>query len=154
MEAQQTPINDLSPVATEPSQETIFSDVLDTTPYEKNLRTARIYLYVVAAIQVGVGIYQYANAADPELGFWLGGVTAGLGILFLLFAIWSYKKPAAAFMTALIVFIVAHVATMVADPSYIYKGIILKVLVVIALIKGFRDAKEVEKLRESAGLIG
>lgn len=152
MEAQQMPNQDSSILATQPSQETIFSDVLDTTPYEKNLKTARIYLYIVAALQIGVGAYQYSKAADPELGFWLGGIPAALGVLFLLFAIWSYKKPAIAFMTALIVFVVAHIATMVADPSYIYKGIILKVLVVMALVKGFKDAKEVEKLRESAGV--
>jgi hypothetical protein len=152
MEVQHTPNQSPHSQAPTTSQETIFSDVLDTTRYQKALKTARVYLYIIAAFQVGVGIYQYSQAADPELGLWAGGVTAGLGVLFLVFAIWSYKKPAAAFMTALIVFVVAHVVTMIADPSYIYKGIILKVLVVIALVKGYKDAREVEKLNESVGL--
>ena len=138
------------PSATESSQETIFTDIVDTKPYEKSLRNARIYLYIVAALQIGIGIYQYANT-DPEYALLVGGIPIGLGILFLGFAFWSYKKPVAAFMTALITFVAAHVLTMIDDPSSIYRGIILKVLVVVALVKAFKDAKEYEKLRESIG---
>lgn len=149
METGQATNQDLDPQAVQASQESIFSDLLDTTPYQKALKTARVYLYIIAAIQAGMGVYQYTQATDSEQGLWTGGITASLGVLFLLFAIWSYRKPAAAFMTALVVFVVAHVATMIADPSYIYKGIILKVLVVVALVKGYKDAREVEKLNES-----
>src|SRR5690242_8796375 len=132
------------PSATSSPQEHIFNDVIDTSPYEKNLKTARVYLYIVAALQVGVGIYQYANADDPELAWLLGGIPGGLGILFLLFAIWSYKQPKAAFISALIVFVIAHGASMYFDPSTIYKGIILKILVIVALVKGINDARQVE----------
>jgi hypothetical protein len=148
MEAQSRQNN--IPAANEPSQETIFADIVDTKPYEKSLRNARIYLYIVAALQVGVGIYQYANS-DPEYALLIGGIPIGLGILFLAFAFWSYKKPVAAFMTALITFVVVHVLTMIDDPSAIFRGIILKVLVVVALIKAYKDAVEYEKLRESIG---
>ncbi|HEY0042868.1 MAG TPA: hypothetical protein VGB71_19475 [Flavisolibacter sp.] len=148
MEAQSRQNN--IPAANEPSQETIFADIVDTKPYEKSLRNARIYLYIVAALQVGVGIYQYANS-DPEYALLIGGIPIGLGILFLVFAFWSYKKPVAAFMTALITFVVVHVLTMIDDPSAIFRGIILKVLVVVALIKAYKDAVEYEKLRESIG---
>ena len=148
MEAQSRQNN--IPAANEPSQETIFADIVDTKPYEKSLRNARIYLYIVAALQVGVGIYQYANS-DPEYALLIEGIPIGLGILFLVFAFWSYKKPVAAFMTALITFVVVHVLTMIDDPSAIFRGIILKVLVVVALIKAYKDAVEYEKLRESIG---
>ena len=139
------------PAATDTSQETIFSDIVDTTPYEKNLKKARIYLYIIAALQIGVGIYQYSTADDPELALILGGIPAAIGVLFLGFAIWSYKQPVIAFMTALITFVVVHLATMILDPTAIYKGIILKILVIVALVKGFKDAREVQKLRESVG---
>jgi len=139
------------PSATDNSQSTIFSDIVDTTPYEKNLKTARIYLYIIAALQIGVGIYQYATANEPELALILGAIPAGIGVLFLGFAIWSYKQPVIAFMTALITFVVVHAATMILDPTAIYKGIILKILVIVALVKGFKDAREVQKLRESIG---
>jgi hypothetical protein len=150
MDTQPAPNNGI-PAATSTTQETIFSDVVDTTPYEKNLKTARIYLYILTALQIGVGIYQYTTTEDRELALIMGGIPAGIGILFLLFAIWSYTKPAIAFMTALVTFIVAHGITMFFDTSSIYKGIILKILVIVALIKGFNDARQVEKLRESVG---
>ncbi len=51
-------------------------------------------------------------------------------------------------MTALITFVVSHIATMILDDTAIYKGIILKILVIVALVKGFKDARQVEKLRD------
>ncbi len=137
------------PSATEPAQPTIFSDIVDTAPYEKSLRNARIYLYIIAALQFGIGIYEYASTEDKDLV--AGGIDAGIGVLFLLLALWSYKKPAIAFMTALIAFLVIHIGLSIIDPSHIYRGIILKILVVVALIKAFKDARQVEKLRESVG---
>ena len=144
---QPTPI----PAATEAAQPTIFSDIVDTAPYEKSLRNARIYLYIIAALQFGIGIYEYASTEDKNLALVAGGIDAGIGVLFLLLALWSYKKPAIAFMTALIAFLVIHIGLSIIDPSHIYRGIILKILVVVALIKAFKDARQVEKLRESVG---
>ena len=139
------------PSATSLSHETMFSDIVDIKPYEKNLKNARIWLYVIAAIQVVFGIVQYAITDDKEIGLIVAIVEAGIGVLFFLFALWSYKKPATAFMTALVTFVVIHVASAIIEPSQIYKGIILKVLVIVALVKGFNNAREVEKLKEATG---
>ena len=139
------------PSATFVSQETMFSDIVDIKPYEKSLKNARIWLYVIAAIQVVFGIVQYAITDDKEIGLVVAIVEAGIGVLFFLFALWSYKKPATAFMTALVTFVVIHVASAIIEPSQIYKGIILKVLVIVALVKGFNNAREVEKLKEATG---
>ncbi len=147
MDTKPNPETDL-PSSTTSSQESIFSDIVNTKPYEKGLRNARIYLYIIAVIQFGVGIYQYTTVSDQETALIIGGIPAAIGILFLGFAIWSYKKPAAAFMTALITFVVSHIATMILDDTAIYKGIILKILVIVALVKGFKDARQVEKLRD------
>ena len=139
------------PSATAPADETIFGEMLDTKRYEKSLKNARIYLYIIAALQVVVGIYQYSQATDTETAIFLGGIPIALGLLFLVYAFWSYKKPVVAFMTALVTFVAAHLITMIDDPTSIYKGIILKVLVVVALVKAYKDAREVEKLKESMG---
>ncbi|MDB5206812.1 MAG: hypothetical protein JWR72_1887 [Flavisolibacter sp.] len=147
----QPPSDSNIPSATGGANETIFGDLADTTKYEKGLKNARIYLYIIAALQVGVGIYEYVTTDDKNLALIAGGLDAGIGILFLLFAVWSYKKPAPAFITALITFLVIHIALSVLDPTHLYRGIILKILVVIALIKGFKDARQVEKIKASIG---
>ena len=139
------------PSATSMSQETMFSDIVDIKPYEKSLKNARIWLYVISAIQVVFGVVQYAIADDKEIGLVVAIVEAGIGVLFFLFALWSYKKPATAFMTALVTFVVIHIGSAIIEPTQIYKGIILKILVIVALVKGFNNAREVEKLKEATG---
>ena len=54
-------------------------------------------------------------------------------------------------MTALVTFVVIHVGSAIIEPTQIYKGIILKILVIVALVKGFNNAREVEKLKEATG---
>ena len=134
-------------------QDTIFNEVADMSGYDKNLKTARVYLYIVAALQIGVGIYQYITLKDysEQVALLAGGIAGGLGIVFIILAIWSYKMPSAAFLTALIVFVGAHIYTAIEDPSQIPRGIILKVLVIVALIKGFKDAREYEQMKRSLG---
>ncbi len=134
-------------------QDTIFNEVADMSGYDKNLKTARIYLYIVAAIQMIFGIYEYFTLReyDDQIALLTGGIDFGIGIVFIVLAVWSYKKPAAAFLTALILFVTIHVLSMISDPTMIYKGIILKVLVTIALIKGFKDARDYEQMKRSLG---
>src|SRR5947209_20515945 len=113
METEQQPTN--IPSATNTPPETIFSDMMDTKPYEKNLRTARIWLYVVAGIQAAIGVYEYASTSDKDLAVAAALIDGGIAVMFLLLAVWSYKKPAIAFMTALIAYIVIHVGMMILD---------------------------------------
>jgi hypothetical protein len=150
METQQPSGEAVSPVTIQ-SQETIFSDLADTRPYEKSLKTARIWLYVIAALQAGIGVYEYLSTPDPTVALFAGVIDAGIGVIFLVLALWSYKKPAASFITALITYVVIHIGMMFVDPSNIYKGLLMKILIVLALVKAYKDAREVEKLKESIG---
>ena len=42
-------------------EENIFSDFVDTRQYEKSLKNARIWLYVIAVIQAGIGVFEYTT---------------------------------------------------------------------------------------------
>lgn len=151
METQQPSSENLSSETAHP-QETIFHDFTDTKPYEKSLKTARIWLYVIATLQAGIGIYEYTSTEDPTVALVAGIIDAGIGVIFLLLALWSYKKPAAASITALITYIVIYIGMMFIDPSNIVKGVLIKILVVLALVKAYKDAREVERLKESVGV--
>lgn len=80
---------------------------------------------------------------------WFFGIDAGIGLGFLACAIWSYKKPATAFITALIFYILVHVCLSILDPTNIVKGIILKILVIVALYKAYKDARDNEELKRA-----
>lgn len=135
------------PAATETASETIFGDMMDTTAYQKHLKTARIWLYVIAALQVGMGIYEYSTIPDPQVGLIAALIDGGIGAVFLLFAFLSYKRPVASFIAALVTYVAVHVGMMFIDPTNIYKGIILKVIVVIALVRAINNARDIEKFR-------
>ena len=151
MEPQQ-PANETIPSATTQPETTLFSDLADTTYYQKSLKTARIWLYVIAAIQAGIGIYEYNSTPDPDVALIAAIIDGGIGVMFLLLALWSYKKPNLAFTTALVAYVVIHVGMMFVDPTNIFKGLILKIFIVVALVKAIKDAREVERLKESLGV--
>ncbi|RYZ54137.1 MAG: hypothetical protein EOO14_14620 [Chitinophagaceae bacterium] len=149
METKQHPTGEATP---SPSHEPLFSDLADTKPYEKSLRTARIWLYVLTALQIGLGIYEYSTL-DPSLALFALLIDAGIGILFFGLALWSYKKPAASFLTALIVYVVIYIGAGILEPANLYKGVLLKIFIVFALVKAYKDAREVEKWKESIGTV-
>jgi uncharacterized iron-regulated membrane protein len=60
--------------------------------------------------------------------------------------LWSRRSPFPAVIAALAVFVVVHVANAVVDPVTIVKGIILKVIAIIALVKGVRAGFAVRAL--------
>jgi hypothetical protein len=131
------------------SQETIFAGLADTTGYDRNLRRARIWLYVIAGIQLVMGIYEYSEMATTQLGIIAFCIDAGIGAIFLGLSLWSRKKPVTAFLTALIFYIAVMLIMVILDPSSIIKGIIIKVLFIIALIKAYQDARDNEAIRNS-----
>ena len=133
-------------------QDTIFNDVADISGYDKNLKTARIYLYIVAALHVGIGVYEYVTIEDNTLKLWAMAVDAGIGAIFFGLALWSYKQASLAFGIALVLYILLQIVIIYFDTSMIYKGIILKVLVIVALVKGFKDAREYEQIKRSLGI--
>jgi uncharacterized membrane protein len=132
-------------------QESIFKDVFDTEPYEKSLKTARIWLYVIAGIQLLMGIIEYNMVDDKQLAIIVLAVQAFIGLLFLILGLWSKSKPTAAFTIALVLYLVFIIGFSILDPANILRGVIVKVLVVIALIKANINARKYEEIMASVG---
>ena len=130
-------------------QETIFNDVLDTAPYEKSLKNARIWLYVVAAFQAGMGIFEFATIDDKTLAWIALIIDVVIGGVFLGLALWSRTKPYLSFVIALGLYVVFNVAFMALDSSNMLRGLLVKILVVIALVKAVRDAKKYEEIKSA-----
>lgn len=145
--------------AGEPAEETsvlqdnILLDAADMSGYDKNLKRARIWLYVVTAMQVLMGVFEYMkyDTETPEFRWFTFALDAAIGLIFLACALWSYKKPVAAFLTALVLYIIITGSLMILDPSNIARGIILKILVVIALVRAYKDARHIEEMKQLLG---
>ena len=145
-----TPIKETQIHAVDAS-ENIFSGMVDYSPLEKSMKNARIWLYVISGMQLILGSYDKATELDPVNGWLAFGIGAGIGMNFLGRALWSWKKPRLAFTLALILYVFFNISFMVLDPSNILKGILIKAIIVVALIKANKNARKYEEIRNSIG---
>jgi len=125
----------------------ILEDSIDTSAYEKNMRNARIWLYVIAGFQFLMGIYEYATIPIQEEGIIAFAIDGFIAVLFLVLALWSRKKPVVAFTVALILYVGIILLFSYFDTSNLYRGIIAKIFAIIALIKANRDARQYEQVK-------
>jgi hypothetical protein len=107
-----------------------------------SIRKATNSLYVVAGVFVVYAIVLYYVSPDTNSSLDLLLTNFALGIIFLLLGWWSTRKPVAALISGLSLFVALQVLNMIIDPTTIIKGIILKVFVIIYLIRGLQAALE------------
>jgi hypothetical protein len=130
-------------------QQDLFADVVDTEPYEKTMKNARVWLYVIAGFQAAMGIFEYNTAEDATIGMIACIIDVSIAILFTGLALYSKKNPVTAFTTALILYIVLIAGFIALDPSNATKGVVVKVLAIMALVKANNDARKYVALKQS-----
>lgn len=126
------------------SRKRLLSDAND------KIKGAKTAIYILAGIFFVFGVIAgLVNEDFPTLV-----VNLCLCILFLIFAAWSTKNPFGAILTAFMVYLTVQVVNAFVDPVTIVSGIIIKIFVIAAFIKGIRSAqegqgylKELEKLK-------
>lgn len=115
----------------------------------ERVRKARGALLVVAVLQA-LGTVAMLAIGDVDQ------VTAGaMGLISAVFfglAYWAKNNPFAAAVVGLVLFLSVHLADAVVDPNQIYKGIIVKVIVIVILVKAIRDGLAYREFRKSRGL--
>ena len=114
--------------------------------YDKHIRQARNAIFIAAGILVINVIVLAFSVPDSYEYLWLdllvyGGFVAG----FIFLGIWTKKKPYSAIIGALILYALFIILNAVIDLHTIYKGIIFKVIIIVLLVKGLRDAKEAQE---------
>ena len=132
-------------------QKSIFDDdIIDTSEYDKKIKSAQTSIFVVAGVQMVFGIIQALMNDGPEMYFSLG-IMVFISLLFLGLGFWCKKKPLAAIVTALVIYASLLLLDAFFDPTTLYKGVIMKVFIIIYLVKGITAAKEAQRLREIMG---
>jgi hypothetical protein len=129
--------------------ETIFEDVLDTSAYDKKVRSARTAIFVVAGIQLAFGIY-VAFTGNEELRNIQIGIAVVISAMFFGLGLWSKSKPFTAIITALSLYVGLLVLDAIYEPSSLVKGVILKILIIGYLAKGIGAAKSAQDIKNIA----
>lgn len=142
--------------APEPSKENEIADYyegvkqVEMQGYETGIKKARNALFVTAAL-VLVGEIIVATSAGIELSPLLIGIIVIETGIFIGLAFWTKSKPYTAIITGLILFILMWVAAIVLNDDggqSIYRGIIVKGLIIYFLASSIKPAKAWEDAKK------
>jgi prepilin signal peptidase PulO-like enzyme (type II secretory pathway) len=134
----------------QPKDESIFQEEeFSMKGYDKHIKNARIMLFVIAGLQL-FGIFASLGLPDPAR--WISiSVYVIFGAIFAALAFWTHKRPFAALLAALILYGSLLVLDGIFEPSTLYKGIIIKVAIIVMLITGLRNAREAQDMKDTFG---
>ncbi|GAA0716484.1 hypothetical protein GCM10009430_12240 [Aquimarina litoralis] len=104
----------------------------------KKISSARNTLYWMAGIFFVSGLILFMNLGD--IAVLIAG--AILAIIYLVLAYWSQKKPFAAILSGLLLYLMVIVVNIIDEPSRIFEGILLKIIILSFLIKGMYSASQ------------
>ena len=133
--------------------ESVISDYLEgyqqleLQASENNLNKARNAIFVIAALFLAGSLIQMA-VSDTFSTFGLV-IAFGGAAIFLVLGFMTKKQPLGSIVVALLLFVGLWVLDIVVvGPEYIYKGIVVKAIIVYFLVTGIKHARETERLRK------
>ncbi len=100
------------------------------------IRKGRNSLFVVAGIAFLSGIYYYFILEDSAVLI----VNTILSLCYLLLGFWSQKRPLVALILGLLVYLTTLVLNGLLEPETIYKGLLIKIFIIVYLSKGINSA--------------
>lgn len=126
----------------------IFDEVAEKQAEEhrKVIKQARNMLFIIAGLQLVFSVVlTYINKEDEDKGIEqiFGGVVAAI---YVGLGFWAGKKPYVALIVSLVLYCLLIVLGAINDPATLAKGMIMRVAIIIALVKGIRKAKSLEEL--------
>jgi len=110
----------------------------------KEIKSGRNSLLIIAGLSFLFGV-GYFFLHDDSATLIASGI---LSIVYLGLAFWSQQRPLIALVLGLLVYLTTIVINAIVDPETIYKGIIVKVLIIVFLSKGINSALQLRKTQD------
>jgi len=109
---------------------------------------AAVTFYIIAGLMLLSGIVMFfMNAQNDESSANL--IVYGIiSVLFLLLGVWSNKKPVAAIICGLSLYVVLILLQAAVDVSTIANGLIIKIFIIAGLVKALTSALEAERIKK------
>jgi hypothetical protein len=132
------------------------SKEIDLEAAAEKIKKAGNVLYWIAGASVlsGVLFFMIGYSKDGENAEPVATLIVYiiLGMIYLALASWSKKKPFAAIVSGLSLYIIVIVLSAIADPATIVQGIIIKGIFIAYFIKGIKSAIEAENLKKELNI--
>ncbi|MCB9853498.1 MAG: zinc ribbon domain-containing protein [Phycisphaerales bacterium] len=117
-----------------------------TAELQAQIKKASGALLAVAIIQWAVGALLYflrdqfaeIQQIDPDGMNIVLAAVAIIGIVFFGLYLWSRKSPFPAAVVGLVVFVTLHLVEALIDPTTLYKGLLVKIIIIAILVGAVR----------------
>lgn len=140
---------------TEEEQQNFINDrttkEIDLEDYNKKIKTAGTALYWIAAVCALSGLILYGTGPQ-EQKIPLLVINLILALLFVGLGAWSRKKPFAAIISGAALYAIILVVNAIDNPLSIVQGIIMKIFIIGAFIKGIKSAIEADKVKKELNI--
>ena len=108
---------------------------------KEKVNSARKTLYWMAGISFASGLIYFFMTQDiTELI-----AQAIIAVIYLILAYWSQKKPFAAILSGLLLYLTIIAIMAIGDPLTIFRGVFIKILIIAFLVKGVYSASQIAK---------
>lgn len=124
---------------------------IDLADYTKKIKDAGNALFWIAGVCLLSGVIFYFSG-DEDLRFGILITYLILSIVFVALGGWSRKKPVAALISGASLYAILQILYLISDPLNILKGIIFKIIIIGAFIKGIKSAIEAEKVKKELNI--
>ena len=121
----------------------------DRELYRTGVRRARNALFFAGGMMFVVdllALWSQRNQHDNVYLYSIIGADLLILAVFVGLGLWTKRKPYTAILTGLIFFCVIQILAMIGDPTNIYKGLLVKGVVIVTLISGLKKARALQQL--------
>mgnify|MGYP003453624351 FL=1 len=143
------------PSTPETPKENVISEYVDGVKkmemqgYESGIKKARTALFVTAFLVLLGEVLTISMAGLEWTPLMIGIVAIEVGI-FVALAFWTKTKPYTAIVVGLIVFVLYWVAAIALNGlENAYKGVIVKVIIIVTLVQAIKPAKAWEDTKKT-----
>ncbi|MBW4889504.1 hypothetical protein KXQ82_07250 [Mucilaginibacter sp. HMF5004] len=125
---------------------------IDLEDYNAKIKNAGNKLFWVAGIFAisGFALYATGNNAEEKTNTLIGCLI--ISLIFVALGAWSRKKPLAALISGAALYGIVLILGAIENPLSIISGIIWKVIIIGAFIKGIKAAIEADKLKKELNI--
>lgn len=137
-------------VVPENNAETIFTlDEFSMQGYDKHIRQARNACFIAAGLLLINALVLFSKYPfDLEI-FWVDYTLWAIYIGgFIACGLWTKQKPYYAIIGGMIILGLFIVVNAIIEPASIFGGWIFKIGITVALVKGLKDAKQAQQMKE------
>lgn len=149
--------SETNPISNPETNQNIISDYyegyqkLELQSAENQLRKTRNAIFAIAALLFIGDLITMATSDQFDLTTLITSLV--IAAIFIGLAFLTKKKPLTAILIALVLFIALWVLTIVViGPEQIYRGILVRGIIIYFLITGIKHAREAERIRKQMNI--